>query len=329
MPTRQEPPWTRLVVGLLLLFSLFAALAGCVRDHPVVVASHVWVGYEPMFLARSLGWLDPDRVSLHETASASESLQALFDGRVDGAALTLDEVLVAREQGLALTVVLVFNVSAGADMLLARPPVRGLEDMAGQRVAFEHGAVGELLVSEALRRAGLSPSDIVALDVAVDRHYEAWQTGAADIVATYEPTASRLLEAGAINIFDSRELPDTIVDVLAVRTERLGRRQDAAITHLIESHLKALDHLHRNPQDASYRMAERLELQAVEVLRAYRGLVLPDLASNERLLRARVPALQETARGLLAFKRERGLIAGTDDLRGLIDGRYLPAEASR
>lgn len=329
MPTCQEPPWTRLVVGLLLPFSLFAVLAGCVRDQPVVIASQVWVGFEPMFMARALGWLDPNRVVLYETASGSASLEALLDGRVDGAALTLDEVLRMREQGMDLTVVLVFNVSAGADMVLARPPLSDLADMAGQRVAFEHGAVGELLVSEALRRAGLSLSDIVALDVAVDRHYEVWQTGAADVVVTYEPTASRLLEAGAINLFDSRELPDTIVDVLAVRTERLGRRQDAAITHLIESHLKALDHLHRNPQDAAYRMAERLELQAGEVLRAYRGLVLPDLASNERLLRARVPALQETARGLLAFKRERGLIAGTDDLRGLIDGRYLPAEASR
>jgi len=39
-----------------------------------------------MFLARSLGWLDERRASLLETASATASMQALADGRADGAA---------------------------------------------------------------------------------------------------------------------------------------------------------------------------------------------------------------------------------------------------
>jgi NitT/TauT family transport system substrate-binding protein len=73
-----------------------------------------------MFLARERGWLNDSQVQLVQTRSASESISALRSGKVQAAALTLDEVLVARASGLALSVVLVFNVSLGADMLVAR-----------------------------------------------------------------------------------------------------------------------------------------------------------------------------------------------------------------
>ena len=71
---------------LLVVAIVLIAGVGCARDAPITIASHVRVGYEPMFLARSLGWLDEGRVTLHETASASESMEALVAGRVDGAA---------------------------------------------------------------------------------------------------------------------------------------------------------------------------------------------------------------------------------------------------
>ncbi|HMA98241.1 MAG TPA: hypothetical protein VKO38_02165, partial [Wenzhouxiangella sp.] len=50
--------------------SLVLVLAACTSEQPLRVASHVWVGYEPMFLARSMGWLDQTRISFYETASA-------------------------------------------------------------------------------------------------------------------------------------------------------------------------------------------------------------------------------------------------------------------
>jgi len=71
---------------ILAVAMVLIAGVGCARDAPITIASHVRVGYEPMFLARSLGWLDEGRVTLHETASASESMEALVAGRVDGAA---------------------------------------------------------------------------------------------------------------------------------------------------------------------------------------------------------------------------------------------------
>ncbi|MEE4296934.1 MAG: ABC transporter substrate-binding protein [Wenzhouxiangella sp.] len=313
----------QVLAGLLLA----GLVAGCTPSEPLRVASHVWVGYEPMFLARSMGWLDPALVGFHETDSATESMAALSDGRVEAAALTLDEVLHLREAGLDLAVVLVFNISVGADVLLARPPIGSLADLRGRRVGFEHGAVGELVVVEALRQAGLTRQDIVAVDLPADQYKEAYETGMIDAMPAYEPAASRLEAQGAVKLFDSGQMPQYIVDVLAVRRDRLDSSAKA-LRHLVAQHLRALEYFQANPQDASFRVAPRLGLRADQVSAAFRGLVLPDALENRRLLGGAVPVLQSDAQALVEYKLEQGLLDEGIDLQSLFSARFLPSPES-
>jgi NitT/TauT family transport system substrate-binding protein len=278
-----------------------------------------------MFLASREGWLDARQVRLHETNAATESLQALADGKVDAAALTLDETFKARQDGQMLTVVMIFDISAGADMLLARPGIATLAELKGQRVGFEQSSVGELLLAEILRAGSLSRDDLKLVPLSVDKHLAAWRQNELDAVVTYEPVASDLLEQGAHRLFDSRQIPNTIVDVLAIRNDRLELNA-AAIRHLLQSHFKALDHLRRNPQDAAYRMASHLKLPALDVLPAFKGLVLPDAANNYRLLAGAKPELLATARKLSAVMVRSGLLKQDDSLDALIRADFLPTD---
>lgn len=69
-------------------------LAGCRPvAAPLRIASNLWPGYQPLYLAHDLGWLDHDAVRLIELLSATDCMQALIAGTVEGAGLTLDEVL--------------------------------------------------------------------------------------------------------------------------------------------------------------------------------------------------------------------------------------------
>lgn len=303
-------------------------LAGCDRlvHQPVAIALHTWPGYELLFLAQREGWLDAQQVRLLEVHSATDSLQALAAGKVDGAALTLDEVLKARASGMPLSVVLILDISAGADMLVVRSDIRQLAALKGRTISFEQGAVGELMLAEILRTAGLTRADVKLLPLAIGEQLDAWRHGQIDACITYEPVASQLQALQAQVLFDSRQLPDTIVDVLAIRQDVLDFRHAKAIRHAIQGHFQSLDHFTRNPQDAAYRMASHMKLRAAEVLHAYRGLVLPDAANNYRLLSGAAPALLGHARTLSAVMVGAGLLKQADDLNALISMNYLPTD---
>lgn len=306
--------------------ALASSATGCgwLTDKPVAIAAHVWVGYEPMFLARHEGWLDAKKVGLLETANAAESLAALAAGRVDGAALTLDEMLKARETGLPLTAVLVFDISAGADMLVARPGIKRLSDLKGKRIGLEQSSVAALLLSEILLAAGLTPRDVELRFLTVDKHRNAWGAEQADAFITYEPVATQLLLDGAVKLFDSRNIPDAIVDVLAIRRDRLDSAHADAVRHLVAAHFQALDHLTRNPQDAAYRMAGRLGLPAQKVLSAFKGLLLPDVGQNVRLLAGAQATLLASARKVSDIMVRSALLGQQDALTDLIRADFLP-----
>jgi NitT/TauT family transport system substrate-binding protein len=319
-------PHRRTIIKALGGAMLASSAPGCgwLSDKPVAIAAHVWVGYESMFLARNEGWLDTKKVSLLETTNATESLAALTEGRVDGAALTLDEMLKARETGLPLTAVLVFDVSVGADMLVARPDIKHLADLKGKRIGLEKSSVAALLLSEILLAAGLVAKDVALIFVDVDKHRNAWRNQQADAFITYEPVASQLLMDGAVKRFDSRKIPDTIVDVLAIRRDRLDPAHADAVLHLVAAHFQALDHLTRNPQDAAYRMADRLGLPAPKVLSAFKGLLLPDVAHNVRLLAGAQATLLASARKVSDIMVRSALLGQQDALTDLIRADFLP-----
>jgi NitT/TauT family transport system substrate-binding protein len=216
-------------------------IAACsTKDQPVTIGMHVWPGYEPIPLARAMGWLDDKLVKLVDTPAATDSLKLLEQGKIDGAGLTLDEVLRARANGIALAVVLVCDISAGADMLLARPAIKTLSDLRGLRIGVENGALGALMLYKALRSAGLTVADVKPVSLTVNQQAQAWEQGEIDAAITYEPAASQIFALGGNRLFDSRQIPDTILDVLAVRSAVLDPNHSKALRHLVASHLRAL-----------------------------------------------------------------------------------------
>jgi len=308
--------------------ALPALLAGCGawQDLPVAVASHVWVGYEPMFFARDKGWLDAKKVTLVQTHSSQESIAALRAGTVQAAALTLDEVLAVRSNGLGLSIVLVFNESLGEDMVLARPGISSLAQLKGQRLGYEASSVGEIMLAEVLQTAGLTRQDVRLEKILVDQQVAAWQRRAVDAFITYEPVAAQLLAKGMTRLFDSRQIPDTIMDVLAVRMEALDAHHAKAFQHLVSAHFQALDAIVRNPQDAAYRLSGRLNLPPAEVMTAFKGLMLSTPAMNYRFLAGTEPQLLGTSRRVADILQRGGLLGQAAPTLNLINSSYLPTE---
>jgi NitT/TauT family transport system substrate-binding protein len=310
--------------------ALLITLSACGKpSHPLTVASHPWPGYELMFLARDEGWLQQDAIELVSTRSATESLQLLIDKKVEGATLTLDEVLRARASGIPLTVVLVIDESAGADALYVRPEIQRLTDLPGKRIGVEATAVGAILFTKVLEMAGLSEAIVILVPMSVDQQVESWRQGSLDAVITYEPVATQLSALGARRLFDTRTVPGLIFDVLAIRTEVLDQRGHGDyVRELLRGHFRALDHLRAKPQDAAFRMANRLGLTGDEVLEAFRQIELPGVNRNHRQLAAG-GEIGTLAPQLAQILVHRGYLDKLDDLEDLVSDAYLPRPVAR
>jgi NitT/TauT family transport system substrate-binding protein len=301
-----------------LLLGAAGLLRGCGIGSHLRLGIHPWIGYESLYLAEHFGWLD-DSVELIKNANASQSLSGLKEETLDAAALTLDEVLSAREQGLPLKVVLVFNHSVGADAVLVKEGIKQLSQLRGKRIAVEQTAVGALMLTKLLKASGLNRSEINILDIPPDSQVGAWEQGQIDAAITYEPTASRLAQQGAVRIFDSRAIPNTIFDVLAV----MPGRPSSPVKAAVRGYLKGLEHIRLSRQDALHRIAAWRGLAVQDVSHSLSGIHLPDLQANHAYL-AGNGDLQAAARELGRLMLQAGLLTRSPALEGLVDNRYLP-----
>lgn len=309
---------------------LAALLPGCQRAIPPLrIATNPWVGYEFMFLAQREGWISVQDTVLVEAGSATGALDLLAAEKADGAALTLDEMLRGREQGLALTAVLVFDISLGADVLLTKSSIETLAQLKGKRIGFEPSGVGALMLHKALQAAALQASDVKTVAATFERHAQVWRAGEVDALITFEPLASQLLAEGALRLFDSSRIPDTIFDVLAV-TPAVAERHPEALRRLVASHFRGVTNFRKNPNDIAYRMAERFKLSPKEVIGAYKGLELPNESRNRKLLHGENSGIVKTARELSAIMAQVGILKNRQsDFSNLVSADFIPREAAR
>lgn len=288
---------------------------------PLRLGSIVFPGYEFIFLAREMGWLDERQVRLIELLSNTDALRALASGQIEAATLTLDEMLSARADGVDLKAVLILDVSEGADVVLARPPLT-LRDLEGRRIAVEDSAGGVIMLSSVLAAAGLRIAQVRKISYTLDRSLGFYAEGQADFVITAEPWASQIERLGARRVFDSRSIPGRIVDVLAVRADALVRHR-RALRQVVAGHFRAQTLWREQPLVAARQLAPRLQLAPSEVAAAFKGLNLPGVQDNRRWMEGG-GQLAQTLRDLQNAMRRDKLLRRHAGLVDIIDNSLLP-----
>ena len=310
----------RLRNGWLLALAVLAlALGGCMRepDNPLRIGTNVWIGSEPLYLARELGKLDPAAVQLVEYPSASEVLRAFRNQAIDGMVISLDELFGLAVDGLQPRVVLVVDVSHGADVVVGRPGMRSMRDLMGKSVAVESGALGAFVLSRALAKNGMQPGDVKVVHLESNEQPSAFEKGRVDGAVTFDPYRTQFLKAGATILFDSTQIPGEIVDLVAVRESVLDKRPEA-IQALLNGWFAAVDYMQGDPKDAARRMGIRQQTSGEQFLEAQRGLHVPSRAENLKMLGGDKPELAVTGRQLMTLMLEAKLLRSKVDIERVL-----------
>lgn len=295
-------------------------VAGCSVDSatPVRLGTNVWLGYEPLYLARHEGFINEDIVHMVEYANSSDVLRGLKTGVLDAGALTLDEIINLESEGVIDDFVIfhVLDISDGADAIIARPPIASLEDLAGKRVGYEVTALGSYFLQRAVDFAGMNIGRLDLVNVEIDDQVAAWEAGEVDALNTFDPVRTKLLSQGAVEIFTSRDIPGEIVDLLVVR-EGILRDRPEVIRHIIDGWFEAIQLIEDKPSYAYPIMDQRLQIGAEGIAQAYQGIRIPPRAEVKAMLTGRSPQLMESARIMQRIMLQSDLLAQPINLPNL------------
>lgn len=260
---------------------LAAALCVSCANHPsrpVAIGINPWPGYEMLYLAAEKGIFARHGllIQLEEYSSLGDVRRAFEHGQIDGMACTLVEVLQAREHsGRDPKIVMLTDYSNGADVIMARPGVSSVRQLAGMRVGLEFASLGLYVMTRAAEIEG-TPIAAIRIEPADQAEMEeAARSGLMDAAVTYPPASFGLERLGWKPIFDSSRIPGEVADVVVADAAVFRRIPDFQV-RLLAAMSDAFRYLGTDPGHAVALMARRERLSDDEFRRALRGIRLVD-----------------------------------------------------
>ncbi|MDO8351688.1 MAG: ABC transporter substrate-binding protein [Gallionella sp.] len=306
----------RMSVALLVMSMLSSC--GKAPSEPLRIASSPWPGYEPVYLARDIGYLPREKANIFELPSSDITLESFRNRSADLATLTLDETLELLAGGVKLRILFVMDGSNGGDAVMASPNVKTLADLKGKRVVITNIPLGVYMLSRTLNAAKLTREDVQLISSSESRHAEMYKQGRADVFVSYEPFKSQLAALGAHVIFDSSQIPDEIFDLMVVHEDVFqARRQE--VCNVAHQWFRVLEYTKQSPEEATRRIAERLGVSGQEYQAMLSGLSIPTQQENLRLLGGKEPALVAPANNLVQVMMQEGQLKHRVDIRQALD----------
>lgn len=273
---------------LVLTLSLSAALmlpgmlATAQPAKPLKLGLSAWPGWFPWYIAEEQGFFTQEGASVELVwfPVYSDSITALSAGQLDANSQTLSDTLGPLAEGVPLSIVLVNDNSAGNDAIVAKPGIGSVADLRGKTIATELGAVDHFMLLMALERAGLSQGDINFVNMAVNDAAPAFIAGQLDAVAVWQPFISQIQRTGSGKVvFDSRELPGLIPDLLVTRAD-VAQLQPEQVAAIVRAWYRSLEFVDQQPEQAYAIMARHAETDVMEYREFAGGTRLFSVADN-------------------------------------------------
>jgi len=221
----------RLFLKTASLFSLVAlALAPLVQaKEPLKIAYSDWPGWVAWEIGIQKGWFAEEGVDVEFLwFDYVASMDAYVAGQVDAVTMTNGDALVTGATGKPSVAIIINDYSNGNDMIVARPGIESLEDLAGKKIGLEEGFVIHLLLLKGMELKGMDPSSVTIVNTPTNETPQVLKSGAVDAIGAWQPNSGQALKAvpGSKPVLTSADAPGIIYDVLAVDPESLEARRD-------------------------------------------------------------------------------------------------------
>lgn len=278
------------------------------RTVKILIGANQWVGYEPLHLSDQRGELENYNFQVMEFKNSSYLIKAFERNLIDVAALTIDEAIILSQNVDDLVIILALDVSSGGDAIVTLNEKLDIKNLKNHRVGVEEFAVGHYLLSRAAELNQIDLKEINIVPLTIDRHVEAIKNDKVDFLCTFNPVVEKVINLGGKIVFNSKNIPNEIVDVLVVRRSLLNQNEKK-FHSLVSILMDKMEKLAQRQPAIINEVANRNGVETQIVIKQLEDITIPIGKENLNVLnRLKESVLNRVTRYLVfsgRFKKER------------------------
>lgn len=187
------------------------------------VGMNSWPGYSIALYAKEAKLFEKRglNVELIRFNNQQDNIRATIRGAQDMSFVPLWEVMQVDSNNDKPVIVLVADISAGSDGIVARAGIESVKDLKGKKVGVKLSTVTHLILLEALKSQQLKPEDVEIQDVSNERGLELLKAGKLDAAVVWEPSLSKTAkQIGGKVIFTTKDVDSLVTGASTIKSNQ-------------------------------------------------------------------------------------------------------------
>jgi len=277
--------WQVLFVLTFAIAILFNACSQPQELKTLRVGMNSWPGYSIALYAKEAKLFEKRgvNVELIRFNNQQDNIRATIRGAQDMSFVPLWEVMQVDSNNDKPAVILVADISAGSDGIVARAGIESVKDLKGKRVGTKLGTVTHLILLEALKSQQLKPEDVEIQDISNERGIELLKSGKLDAAVVWEPSLSQTAkQIGGKVIFTTKDVDSLVIDSLVTGSNTMKSNQES-LTKFIMGWFDAIHAVQTVPDQVFESIGKQIKQTKETVVIDYSGLKKGDIAMNQRM----------------------------------------------
>jgi len=224
------------------------------------------------------------QIDLIEFVNLQDATRAMLQGSLDASFSTTWDLMNTSVISTQPVILLITDVSHGSDGIVARYPLKSMEDLPGKKVGVKLGTVNELILLEALKLHQISPNAIKMVDISNEIAATELRKKKIDAAVMWQPLLSEIAEEiqGAI-VYTTKDQDSLVVDILATINQTFQEKK-AAFRQFIWAWFDTMEILKQEPKIIFQFLEKELGQSRDSLIKNYSGVKPGNRTLNRQML---------------------------------------------
>ncbi len=264
--------WLRSIVaagcGIGLAVTFGTAIGSALAAQP----EQINIAYQPLVAIpegamKQKGWLeDATKVPVEwkNFNSGGDVNTAFAAGAVDFGLMGLPVFVSGLAQGIPYRLIFLYDIPGTVDGLATRngAGIKTVQDLKGKRIGVPFGSGADYMLQGALKENGLSPDDVIPVNLQPQPIVAAWMTEQIDAAYIWAPIVTKLIEQNGSMLITDGDMAKKgyFAGDVAVVANRFAEQHPDLVQAFVEQNLRAVKWVSSNGPGAYDTMMKEYEL---------------------------------------------------------------------